>query len=76
MKVLLVSSKYPPEYAGSGLRAHRTHLRLNEGYDVETEVICSSTEIHVSETYVQDSLSVTRVVSPFLRKVNAMFGKG
>lgn len=76
MKVLLVSSKYPPEYAGSGLRAHRTHLRLNDRYDVETEVICSSTEIHVPETYVKDSLSVTRVVSPFFRKVNAMFGKG
>ena len=76
MKVLLVSSKYPPEYAGSGLRAHRTHLRLNESYDVETEVICSSTEIRVPETYLQDSLSVTRVVSPFFRTVNSILGKG
>jgi len=75
MKILLVSSKYPPEYAGSGLRAHRTHVRLNESYDVQTEVICSGTELITPETYVEDSLDVTRVVSPFFRKVNSIFGK-
>ena len=76
MKVLLVSSKYPPEYAGSGLRAHRTHMRLTEEYDVQTEVICSGTEIITPESYVMDSLTVTRIVSPFYRRINSTFGKG
>ncbi|MCI0809315.1 MAG: glycosyltransferase [Chloroflexi bacterium] len=76
MKVILVSSKYSPEYSGSGLRAHRTYLRLREKYKVEVEVICSGTEYLSPETYFQDDLQVTRVVSPFVRKLHSIFGKG
>ena len=76
MKVLLVSSKYPPEYSGSGLRAHRTHLRLVEKFGIETEVICSSTEFLSPKTYVEDGLNVTRVVSSLTRRANSILGKG
>lgn len=76
MKALLVSSKYPPEYSGSGLRAHNTHLRLREKYGVETEVICSSTEFLSSLNYTEDGLKVSRVLSSVLRKAHAINRKG
>ena len=70
MKVLLVSSKYPPEYSGSGLRAHRTYLRLKEKSGIDFEVICSSTETFESEKYLTDGVSVERVVSKSVRKID------
>ena len=76
MKVQLVSSKYQPEYSGSGLRAHMTHLRLREKYGIETEVICSGTESTDSATYELDGISVTRILSSKIRKVHWSLGKG
>jgi len=76
VKVVLVSSKYLPEYSGSGLRAHRTYLRLREKYGIEAEVICSATEYLSPEIYFQDDLQVTRVVSPFVRRIHSVLGKG
>ncbi len=73
MNVLVVSSKYPPEYSGSGLRAHRTYLRLKEKFDIDVEVIASSTESNIPETYVLDGISVERVVSKNLRSVDRAF---
>lgn len=63
MKVLVVSSKYPPEYAGSGLRAHNTYLRLQKKYDIEFEVICNSIEFDRSDSYVHEGVPVQRIVS-------------
>ena len=37
MKILLVSSKYQPEYSGSGLRAHNTYKK--EKYNIDFDVI-------------------------------------
>ena len=34
MKVLLVSSKYQPEYSGSGFRAHHLYLRLSSKFNI------------------------------------------
>ena len=70
MKVLVVSSKYPPEYSGSGLRAHRTYLRLKEKFDIDFEVISSSTESNVHEQYKHDDVEIERVVSNRLRNLN------
>ena len=72
MKAVLVSSKYPPEYSGSGLRAHNTHLRLRGKYGIETEVVCSSTEFSSPLNYIQDGLQVSRVLSSLLRKTHAI----
>jgi len=72
LKVLLVSSKYPPEYSGSGLRAHNTHLRLRQKYGTETEVVCSSTEFSSRLNYIKDGLKVSRVLSPILRKTHSI----
>lgn len=65
MKVLVISSKYPPEYAGSGYRAHNTYLRLQNDYDIEFDVICNSLEFGSPEVYSVDGVNVTRVVNRF-----------
>ena len=70
MKVLVVSSKYPPEYSGSGLRAHRTYLRLKEKFGIDFEVICSSTESFEPETYHFEGAPVERIVSKPARFIN------
>lgn len=71
MKVLVVCSKYPPEYAGSGLRAHRTYLRLRSNYQVEAEVVCSSMTSLAwrNETYAVEGVRVTRIASPLKRRL-------
>ncbi|MDP6666520.1 MAG: glycosyltransferase family 4 protein [Dehalococcoidia bacterium] len=76
MKVQVVSSKYPPEYSGSGNRAHSTYLRLNEKFGVESDVICSSVEFTDRADYQSDGTRVTRVVSPLLRRIDQNLGKG
>ena len=75
MKVLVVSSKYPPEYSGSGLRAHKTYLRLSKKYNITFEVICSSVEFTNRKRYQLDEIYITRIVSSFLRKTARWVGK-
>ncbi len=75
MKVLIVSSKYLPEYSGSGLRAHNTYMRLSKKFDIKFETITSSTANYLSETYTIDGISVQRIMSKKLRVINKIFGK-
>ena len=42
MKVLLVSSKYQPEYSGSGFRAHHLYKRLSSKFKINYDVVCNS----------------------------------
>lgn len=75
MKVLIVSSKYLPEYSGSGLRAHNTYMRLSKKFDIKFEAITSSTGNYLSDTYLIDGISVQRIMSKRLRIINKIFGK-
>jgi glycosyltransferase involved in cell wall biosynthesis len=70
LKSLVVSSKYLPEYSGSGLRAHRTYLRLKEKYGIDFEVICSSTAATNSENYELDGIAVQRILAKQARRIN------
>ena len=70
MKVLVVSSKYSPEYSGSGLRAHRSYLRFSKNFGLDFEVICSSTESTKAEKYQVDGIEVERIVSRRMRRIN------
>lgn len=70
LKVLVVSSKYLPEYSGSGLRVHQTYERLSRKFGIDREVICSSTGTSTSESYDLDGVNVERIVSSRLRKLN------
>lgn len=63
MKVLLVSSKYPPEYAGSGLRAHNTYKRLSLKYEVEFDVMTSSVTSNSSRDYEWDGVGVKQIAN-------------
>lgn len=61
MKVLLVSSKYQPEYSGSGLRAHNTYKRLNKAFSIQYNVLSSSLEHTGTLTYKYDGIVVRRI---------------
>ena len=61
MKVLVICSKYQPEYSGSGLRAHNTYKRLKAKYNVEYNVLTNSVEYNDNTVYEYDSVIVTRV---------------
>ena len=63
IRVLLVSSKYPPEYSGSGLRAHRTYKRLSTKYPIEFDVLTSSVTSNESCTYDYEGIQVTRIAN-------------
>ena len=67
MKILVVSSKYPPEYSGSGLRAHNTYLRLAQKFDLTFDVITSSVTTNETIHYEIDGIQVWRIAN----KVNA-----
>ena len=61
IRVLVVSSKYFPEYSGSGLRIQRLYNRLRKRRRINVEVLCGSTEEPFGSVYVVDGLSVTQV---------------
>lgn len=68
MRIALISSKYPPEYAGSGLRAHNTYRRLKARYDIQVDVMTNSVDRSGNESYELDGIHVER----FGRKLNIM----
>ena len=63
MNILLVSSKFPPEYSGSGLRAYNTYKRLSAKFNVSFEVLASSVTSNKSETYEHDGEKVTKIAN-------------
>lgn len=66
INVLVVSSKYPPEYAGSGIRARATYNRLSKKFPVTFEVLTSSVTFNRPAVYSLDGVRVTRIAAkPF-----------
>jgi len=66
LNILVVSSKYPPEYSGSGLRCHKTYLRLKEKYSINYKVLTSSVTENRSCEYKIDDVNVSRIsLKPF-----------
>jgi len=63
IKSLLISSKYPPEYSGSGLRAHRTYKRLVQKFNITFDVLCSSEEYTTCRRYSYEGIKVQRIAS-------------
>ena len=61
MNVLVVSSKYPPEYSGSGLRAHTTYKRLSKKFDFRFDVLCGSVTYNHSQSYQYEGVNVSRI---------------
>lgn len=67
-KVLVVSSKYQPEYSGSGLRTHKTYLRMKARFGLEFEAVCGSVTFSGSEDYELDGIRVKRVSRKLFHK--------
>jgi len=63
LKILVISSKFPPEYSGSGIRALRTYKRLSAKYNIEFEVLCNSEVSDKSKNYIHEGVSVTLIAS-------------
>ncbi|MBF0123769.1 MAG: glycosyltransferase family 4 protein [Magnetococcales bacterium] len=61
MHVLLVSSKYPPEYAGSGYRIDRTWRRLAASTGWSWQVVCNSLEYSGNQAYQWQGIAVQRI---------------
>ncbi|MBL7068234.1 MAG: glycosyltransferase family 4 protein [Candidatus Omnitrophica bacterium] len=66
---LVVSSKFPPEYAGSGLRAHRTYRRLAAKYGIRYKVLCSSVAFNKTGYYDFEDVSVYRIACKMFKDI-------
>jgi len=64
MKVLLVSSKFQPEYSGSGFRAHHLYLRLSNKFKINYDVVCNSLINKKNEIYEYDGIKVNKISYP------------
>ncbi len=63
MKVLVVASKYPPEYSGAGFRIHSTYKRISKAETITWETIANSTEYIGNKNTLYDGVNVTRISS-------------
>jgi glycosyltransferase involved in cell wall biosynthesis len=64
MKVLLVSSKYQPEYSGSGFRAHNLYKRLSKKFNIKYDVVCNSLINKKNKVYQYENTKVHKISYP------------
>jgi glycosyltransferase involved in cell wall biosynthesis len=65
MKILVISSKYHPEYSGSGLRAHNTYVRLKKNYNIKFDILSNSIIYQGNKRYIHNGVEITRISQPF-----------
>ena len=77
---MLLSSKFQPEYSGSGLRAHNTYKRLEKKYDISFDVIVNSINHQGNQIYKYQDKEIIRISPPFkiveknpFRKITILF---
>jgi glycosyltransferase involved in cell wall biosynthesis len=63
LKILVVASKYPPEYSGAGFRIHSTYKRISKIESITWETITNSTEYIGNKNIIFDGVKVTRISS-------------
>jgi len=64
MNILLVTSKYMPEYSGSGYRAHNLYKRLMAAHpDISVNAVCGSETENNCEDYEYEAIKVKRIAS-------------
>ena len=69
INILVVSSKYPPEYAGSGLRVHRTYKRLKDKFAFNYRVLCGSVSFNKREEYEYEGVWVHRIACKIFKNI-------
>jgi len=71
--ILIVASKFPPEYSGPGVRIIRLYKHLkNKNYDFSAQVLCNGIEQNKNERYTHEDLKVRRITGEYL---NYFFSK-
>lgn len=61
-RVLVVASKYLPEYTGAAVRVHRTYRRVG-GELTQLGVVCGSEQYAAPDEYAVDDVPVTRITA-------------
>ena len=64
MKVLLVSSKFQPEYSGSGYRAHHLYQRFSSKFNIDYDVVCNTLINRKNEIYEYDGVKINKISYP------------
>jgi len=67
MRILVISSKLPPEYSGSGYRAWNTYKRLEDRFPIKWDAISNSANATGNCNYSIDGKNIYRISSPFRR---------
>lgn len=67
MNILVISSKYAPEYAGSAIVAHRLYKGLNSKYGIKFGVLTSSITFNSNCTYFTDDVRVYRIAKKLIK---------
>lgn len=68
--ILLVISKFPPEYSGPGVRIPRLYEWFEEkNYNLNLNVICNGIEQIKNEEYIFEGMAVRRITAEFLNKI-------
>ena len=65
MRVLVVSSKFPPEYSGSGLRCYNTYKRFSKKFNIKYDLVTSSLESSGVCWYTHENKEVKRIAGIF-----------
>lgn len=69
MNILIVASKFPPEYSGPGVRIPRLYKAIaSDIAATDIRVLCGSIEYPENKTYEYEGLKVTRVVPSWIRR--------
>lgn len=73
LTIQLVGSKFPPEYAGAGVRIHNTYKRLiTNGETLQWRVVTGSVEFPGIATYVHNGITVERISSRLFTRWRAL----
>jgi glycosyltransferase involved in cell wall biosynthesis len=65
LDVLVVSSKFHPEYSGSGFRADSLYRRLSSKQSFKWEVLCGGVEYRSREQFTHDGIRACRICFDF-----------
>lgn len=68
MKVLLVISKYLPEYSGPAFRINNTYQRFLKKFNYTFEIFCQSDENNSNQNYIYDNINVKRFYKVIQKK--------
>ena len=70
MKILLITSKFLPEYSGPAFRVYNTYKRLNQLANINLDVFCQSEEDNNHKKYIYKNIKVVRFKKYSFLKIN------